>query len=82
MSERCVRRLRSVLGAPSRSGSPHNGVQAASTRGAPRRQFEVDVCGAQVVTLMRVLLSSLDWRSYIPIFQMQMEKMKEVKRPL
>ncbi|RZS10627.1 hypothetical protein BHM03_00041877 [Ensete ventricosum] len=34
-----------VVGAPPRSGSPHNGVQAASTRGAPHKQFEVGVCG-------------------------------------
>ncbi|RZS15847.1 hypothetical protein BHM03_00047734 [Ensete ventricosum] len=49
-----------VVGAPPRPGSTHNEVQATSTRGAPRRQFEVGVCGcsAQVVTLMRVLLTS------------------------
>ncbi|RRT44744.1 hypothetical protein B296_00055582 [Ensete ventricosum] len=33
------------MGAPPHSGSSHNGVQAASTRGAGCRQFEVSVCG-------------------------------------
>ncbi|RRT51909.1 hypothetical protein B296_00041887 [Ensete ventricosum] len=49
-----------VVGAPPRPGNTHNEVQATSIRGAPRRQFKVGVCGcsAQVVTLMRVLLTS------------------------
>ncbi|RWV91589.1 hypothetical protein GW17_00046120, partial [Ensete ventricosum] len=49
-----------VVDAPPRPGSTHNEVQATSIRGAPCRQFEVGVCGcsAQVVTLMRVLLTS------------------------
>ncbi|RWW66297.1 hypothetical protein BHE74_00026351 [Ensete ventricosum] len=34
-----------VVGAPSRPGSPHNGVQATSTRGAQCRKFEVGMCG-------------------------------------